>query len=49
MHVASISFYYGLKVTASYYSNVWFKELSSILIRGLNRAAKFLEELFYNL
>ena len=49
MHVASIAFYYSLKVIASCYSNVWFKELGSILIRGLSGAAKFLEDLFYDL
>jgi hypothetical protein len=49
MHVASIAFHYSLKVAASRYSNIWFKELSGILIRGLSRAAKFLKDLFYNL
>ena len=49
MHVASIAFYYSLEVIVSRYSNVWFKELGGILIRGLSRAAKFLEDLFHNL
>jgi len=49
MHLVSIAFYYILEVIASRYSNIWFKELGSILIRGLSRAAKFLEDLFYNL
>ena len=49
MHVASIAFYYGLEVVASRYSNVWFEELGGILIRGPSGAAKFLEDLFYDL
>ena len=49
MHMAFISFYYSPEVAASCYSNIWFKELSGILIKGPNRATKFLKELFYNL
>jgi hypothetical protein len=49
MHVASIAFHYSLEIIVSRYSNVWFKELSGILIRGPSRAAKFLEDLFYDL
>jgi len=47
--MAFIAFHYGPKVIINYYSNVWFKELSGMLIRGLSEAAKFLEDLFYDL
>jgi hypothetical protein len=47
--MASIAFYYGLEVAVSRYSNIWFKELGNILIRGLSEVAKFLKDLFYNL
>ena len=49
MHVASIAFHYGPEVAASRHSNVWFKELGGILIRGPSGAAKFLEDLFHDL
>jgi hypothetical protein len=49
MYVASIAFYYSLKVAVSCYSNILFKELSSMLIRGLSGVAKFLKDLFYDL
>ena len=49
MHVASIAFHYGPKVAASRHSNVWFKELGGMLIRGPSGAAKFLEDLFHDL
>ena len=49
MHVASIAFHYGPEVAASRHSNVWFKELGGMLIRGPSGAAKFLEDLFRDL
>lgn len=49
MHVASIAFHYGPEVAASRHSNVWFKELGGMLIRGPSGAAKFLEDLFHDL
>ena len=47
--MASIAFHYNLEVVASRHSNVWFKELGSILIKGLSKVAKFLKDLFYDL
>lgn len=49
MHVASIGFHYGPEVAASRHSNVWFKELGGMSIRGPSGAAKFLEDLFHDL
>ena len=47
--MASIGFHYSLEVAASRHNNIWFKELGSMSIKRPNGAAKFLEELFYDL
>jgi hypothetical protein len=49
MHVASIAFHYGPEAAASRHSNVWFKELGGMKVRGPSGAARFLEEMFRDL
>ncbi|KAF2174792.1 hypothetical protein K469DRAFT_770346 [Zopfia rhizophila CBS 207.26] len=49
MHVASIAFHYGQEAAASRHSNVWFKELGGVRVRGPSGATKFLEEVFQDL